>query len=490
MKTNRLPQAFFVIGERLIFLAPQLTTVVLVSRLWGHERFGEYALVLTWARTFQAFTGFGITECLAREIGREPGRSASYFTHGLALVVGLAVVGVACMTSAAWVMRYPSHVTFAILVASGTLLPTGMNAACRGVLVARGKIQYMVGVGVVESAILLSLNVYWILNGAALLPLIVIMVSANVVSALLTIALVHGRVTPIAGPFNFAVLRQLWNSLLPLGISSIIIFPSIRFDIILLSKMATFGEVGLYSAASKITEFLFILTMAFYLPMLPRVTGDLAHRPEPRTDGLRSALAWYFALVIPVGVGIFVLAAPTILFIYGVNFAAAAPLLRIQMATFVAFTVDVALMLVCKAAGFLRADLAFVAASTGLNVSACFLLIPRLGAVGAASAVAVSVLFGLVLRGRLITRLALRLDWITLIRAPLLASVLAAAAALLLAGHLPLPFLAAGYAAAYAVIAMALFAFVNDAVKRTLQQLRVGTSRQPTSTHRGTAPEP
>lgn len=475
MKTNRLPQALFVIGERLIYLVPQLTTIILISRFWGHERFGEYALVLTWARTFQAITGFGITECLAREIGREPGRSSSYFTHGLALLVGLAVVGVACMTSAACAMRYPSHVTLAILVVSATLLPTGVIAACRGVLVARGRIQYMIGVGLVESAILLSLNVYWIVNGAALLPLIAIMVFANMVSALLTLALVHARVTPFAGPFNPALLRQLWRNLLPLGISSIIIFPSIRFDIILLSKMATFGELGFYSAASKIPEFLFIFTMAFYLPMLPRVTGDLAQRPEPRTDGLRSALAWYFAFVIPVGVGILALASPIILFIYGPTFAAAAPLLRIQMVTFVIFAIDVALMLVCKAAGFLRADLAFVAASTALNVSACFLLIPRLGAAGAALAVAASVLLGLILRWRLITRLVLRLEWISLIRAPLFASVLVTAAMLLLGGHLPLPLLAVGFTAAYAAIAIAFFAFVNTAVKRVLHQLRVGT---------------
>ena len=462
----------FVIGERLIYLAPQLTTIVLISRFWGHERFGEYALVLTWARTFQGITSFGITECLAREIGREFGRSSSYLIHGLALVVGLAVVAVTGMTSAAWAMQYPSHVALSVFVASGTLLPTGIVAVCRGVLVARGRIEYMMAISAVESTILLALNVYWIVKGATLLPLIVIMVSANMVSALLTIALVHRRVAPIVGPLNPAVLKQLWTNVLPFGISSLIIFPSIRFDVILLSKMATFGELGLYSAASKLTEFLFIFTMAFYLPMLPRVAGDLSQRPDPRTDRLQSALAWYFALIIPVGVGILALASPIIHFIYGASFAAAAPLLRIQMAMFVVFAVDVALMLVCRAAGFQRVDLAFVAASTALNVIACLLLIPRLGAVGAALAVAVSVLLGLVLRGHLVSRLVLRLGWFTLLRAPLAASVLATAVVLALREYLPLPLLVVAYAVVYAAIAMASFPFVTGVVKRALQQRR------------------
>src|SRR6266540_2014926 len=49
VRTRPLLQASFIIGERLVFLVPQATLFVLVSRHLGREIFGQYTLILTWA---------------------------------------------------------------------------------------------------------------------------------------------------------------------------------------------------------------------------------------------------------------------------------------------------------------------------------------------------------------------------------------------------------------------------------------------------------
>jgi len=474
VKTNPLPQAMFIIGERMIFLVRQVTIFVLVSRFLGREFFGQYTLVLTWMMLFQTFANFGVTECLAKEIGREPQQVSTYFTHGLVLAVAFAVVAMVVMIPVLWAMRYPLDVATAILLAGGTLLPAGVIGACRGVLLAIRKVEYMTAVGLAENCILLSFNVYWVVTGAGLLPIVSTIVAAKVVASGLAFAAVHRFVTPVVSPLRSGVFRHLWNVALPFGIAAQL--PAIRFDIFLLSKMATFAALGLYSAGAKVAELLLMFPLAFYLTMLPRVAGDLAEKPARRTDRLRDALAWYFALVIPIGMGLIGLAEPIIRLIYGDAFIAAVPLLQIQAVAFLFTAFDTMLMMLCRATGFQRADLRLVFVSGATNLGLNLVLIPSLGAAGAALAVALAILTGLILRWRLVGRRIIQLDWHRLVGAPLAASVVLVPALLALTERIPWPVLATGYALVYATIALMAFPFVSEAVKRASRQRGISAS--------------
>lgn len=402
MFATPLLQASFVVGERVVFLIPQVATLLLVSRLWGQERFGEFALVLAWARMFQGLINFGVTECLARDIGQDPDRSSSYFLHGLVLVAGFALGGVAIMVTAAFAMDYAGSVTRALLVASLSLVPAGILGACRGVLLARGRVEYMAGVGGVESAVLLVLNVACILSGYGLVALVTILVGAQTLSALLALSIVHRRVAPIAGPLRRELLVRMFRTVLPFGASTLIAFPAMRFDMLILSKLVSFGELGLYSAASKLFEFLFVLPLAFYMAMLPRTPGALAGSPAERRAGLVRPLGAYFAVLVPLTIGIAILADPVLRLLFGPDFAAAAPVLRLLMLAFLFMIAEVALAMLCKAAGFQRVDLVFTAIVTAGYTLGCFLAIPQLGAAGAAWSLAVAILAGVLLRARFV----------------------------------------------------------------------------------------
>jgi O-antigen/teichoic acid export membrane protein len=464
--TNPFLQALFVIGERLVLLVPQVATFVLISRYAGREMLGQYTLVLTWATLFQTSANFGITECLAREIGREPAQGSVYFTHGAILALGFALTAMAVMAPAVWCMGYDSEITVAILLAAGTLLPAGIVGACRGAVLANRRVELMMAVGLVETAILLPGNAYWIVTGAGLLPIVATIVLAKAAAGCVAFVLVQRRVTPIVWSLQPGIFRQLWKVTVPFGITAQL--PALRFDILLLSRMATFAALGLYSAAAKVAELLLIFPLAFYLTMLPRVSGDLVEKPAPRTERLTAALAWYFAIVVPVGVGMFGLAPAIMGAIYGGAFVGAAPLLRIQLVSFLIVTVDVVLMMLCRATGFLRADLGLVVTTAVANLGLNLLLIPRFGATGAAVAAALSVLTGLVLRWRLVARAIVRLDWSRLIGAPLAVAVLVIAGGLSVTERIPWPLIAVGYVAGYGAIATIAFPFLRTAVRAAL----------------------
>lgn len=472
-RENAFVQAFFVIGERLIFVVPQATTIILLTHSMGSSFFGKYVLVLTWIAVFQAAANFGVSEYLAREIGREPHQGPRYFRHSLVLVAALSSIAMAVMAVAAWAARYPSDVASSILLAIVSLFPASIVATCRGVLLANQKAEYMIGLALVESLILLPLNIYWILTEAGLLPFVFTIVLAKVVTGLLALKLVQRFVTPFTGQWDRTFWGQLWKAVLPFGLSGLVVFPSIRFDIFLLSKMATFETLGLYSAASKLMELLFVLPMAFFMVMLPQTARDFSGLPAQRTERLEHSLKWYFAIVIPVGIGVIGFAEPVIVLIYGNTFTDAALILQIQMLAFLLLTMDVVLAMICKAAGFQRADLGFVLTSAGFNIILNVLLIPGLMAVGSALALVLSSAIGLILRWRFAVRFVVKLRWLAFLKTPVVLAFLLLAICIPLEPWISWPVLAVGYVMGYGALLVTRSKLESNAAEAALRRGRM-----------------
>ena len=108
-------------------------------------------------------------------------------------------------------MHDPLEVRRAILLA---------EASCRGALLVARQIEYMTAIAVVQNLILLPLNVYWLLAGAGLLPIMATFVVAKVVAAGLALAVFHARVSPFACLSTGGLLARLWRVSAPFGIAT------------------------------------------------------------------------------------------------------------------------------------------------------------------------------------------------------------------------------------------------------------------------------
>lgn len=457
VREKAFSQAFFIFGERLTFLVPQAITILLITRFLGSEFFGKYAIVLTWITVFQLIANFGITECLTRELASAPELQTRFLSHGLLFSLLLSIIAMTVMGGAALALHYPGDITQALLLATVTLLPSNIVATCRSALLACRKIEYMMAVAILEALILLPLNVYWILTEAGLFRIIGTIVLARIVAGVAIVGLVHKYVIPITCAPQRLDHRKLWRTLFPFGVASLVTFPSLRFDVFLLSEMSTWETVGLYTAASKVMEILLVLPGAFYIVMLPRATRDLTVMNEQNTDSLQQAIRWYLAITIPLGLGVIIFAKQVLVLIYGAPFAESTLVLQIQMITFLLIAIDAPFALICKATGFQRIDMVFVTLSAGINLTLNVLLIPSLAAVGAGTAVALSILVQLILHWWFIRRSPVQFNWLIAIGLPLVISLLLVAIGTLLASRIPWVILAICYALAYCAIIVSLF---------------------------------
>lgn len=169
-----------------------------------------------------------------------------------------------------------------------------------------------------------------------------------------------------------------------------------RMDILMLGPLSSFLEVGYFGTAFRITylmTFPQVILMQIITPLLAESIASNKERAMWRH--FRIAVLFSLVTVLPVSIGLSVFSGPIVTFIFGQEYAAAAPaltLLAISQA-FAALTIPCAGLLIATGRGGMFGLINLVALFTNIGLN--FMLIPFLGAVGAAlsSMAAVVVMF-------------------------------------------------------------------------------------------------
>lgn len=181
---------------------------------------------------------------------------------------------------------------------------------------------------------------------------------------------------------------RVWMAMaLPLlmGVSSRLIMN--RMDILMLGPLSSFLEVGYFGTAFRITylmTFPQVILMQIITPLLSESIAANRHRAMWRH--FRIAVLFSIITVLPVSAILSLFSEPIVIFIFGHEYAPAAPsltLLAISQA-FAALTIPCAGLLIATGRGGIFGLINLVAVL--INISLNFLLIPPLGATGAALA--------------------------------------------------------------------------------------------------------
>lgn len=186
----------------------------------------------------------------------------------------------------------------------------------------------------------------------------------------------------------FRLLLHSW----PLLLASLAVTIYMKIDMVMLQEMAGPKEVGVYAAATKLSEVWYFLPMVIISSISPSLIK--CHETNPdlylvRIKKLYFLMAWFAVLIaFPVSF----MAKPIIRSLYGIGFIEASPVLAIHMWGSVAVFLGIAssqhlLVKNLQKISFLRTLLGLV-----LNVGLNILMIPTMGAVGASIATVISYL--------------------------------------------------------------------------------------------------
>jgi len=382
-----------------------LVAAMLMARMLGPGRYGEYAYVFALVTIVAIPAQLGLPNLVIRETARakaedDPGRILGVWGWAHRVVALVSLVAVAALLVFALLLP-PAELELSTLIWALPLVPlialgNIRGAALRGLgKVNLGQMPEMV---LRPALFLLALAVVWLLRGRAGLSATGAIqlqgLAALIAFALGSLWLLRHRPDAMRpAPIAAQQHRQWLRASVVLGLVAGLQTFNANADLVMLGLMRDNREVGIYKIASTVGATAAFVLASLNVVVMPRVvallhageTGALQHLV--RRTAQASFAAALASILIVLLLGEFLLG-----LLFGADFRAAYPALLVLMAGHAISAFFGPLTLLLNMASLERETLVGVAIGALTNVLANLLLVPPLGGLGAALATTGSIL--------------------------------------------------------------------------------------------------
>jgi O-antigen/teichoic acid export membrane protein len=373
---------------RFLTKAISFFIVIYTVRYLGEVGYGKYSFAIAFVSFFFIIPYLGIHEVLVREIAKNPKIAGKALGNASIIQFILGIIALALVILSCIFLGYPNETIKIIILASLGLLLSGLSPI--GVIYeVNFRNEYAVFFGVLSRIILLISLLIIIFYDLGLSWIIIASVVADAIHSIVMV-FYSKRFVKLDFNLDTTFCRYLLKEALPIALTSVFITIYFRIDVIMLSMMKGDSEVGIYSAATRLTEALLFLSSTFMVSMFPLMSRYFSDSPKTLPFIYRKSVKYLFILALPIAVGVTFFSDKIILLMYGDQFQNTSNVLKILIwATGILFINDVTnfLLISSNKQKFVTISTAIGAVlNTGLN----FILIPKYSYQGAAFATVIT----------------------------------------------------------------------------------------------------
>lgn len=367
------------------------------------ETLGLYTFALSYTTLFSIGTDIGMASVLVRDGARDPEQLWGLYRRMIRVKALTCVVTYSLLLIAAVAVGYDSMKLLLISIAGIAMLLDSIHltnyAALRALHNTRYEAMGMVG----SQALTLVLGVTALLIHA---PLWVLLLAYGVSSACNVLwstfqLLRHPQVIAlrVAGSDSSLLrggVRALLRVAFPFALAGIFTRVYSSLDAVLLERLAGDAALGLYSAPYKIAFAFQFIPMALVASLYPLLSHAAAHDTAQIPRIFRAAMTYLLAIAIPLFAGTVVVGDALLVALFGMKYAGAGTVLSLMMASLIFAFASFPVGSVLNAMHLQKVQTVIMGIVMVLNAVLNIMLIPHLGAVGAAIAAVVGyvVLFG------------------------------------------------------------------------------------------------
>ncbi|HIQ04141.1 MAG TPA: flippase, partial [Anaerolineae bacterium] len=366
------------------------------ARALGAGSFGVFssAYILT-SLVFRA-AEFGLAVITSREVARDHDLASEYLGNGLVLRFIAGALGVALVWGVGRLLRYDAEGMQVVYMLAAYWMLDTLTRLMLAIFQAYERMGYnaiVVGAG---SGLVVLFSAIAFVSSKTAVGLAQAFLLAGLVQFFLAASIVHTRFAPLSLRFQTAFSRRLLLEAYPLAITSLLSMVYSRVDVLLLTRLQSKTDVGLYNAAYTLLIGMFIIFDAVLGAVFP-LLSQFYHARSPQ---LRRTFIGTFSLMSLVGltlavIGLF-LAKPIIVLAYGASYAPAAKVLKLLLwGGFLIFANNTC-MVTLNAIDRQQVVTRVVAIAAPLNVLINLALIPHYSFMGAGVATVVTEGFVLV----------------------------------------------------------------------------------------------
>lgn len=370
-----------------------LVTAGILSRHLGVDRFGKFHYLFAFYYFFLALNDFGINTVVVREISKNKHRSGEILGSIFLFKLALSLFSLLAAWTVVLRMGFEGDLRRGLLI-YGFILPL-MALQLPAVVyqvhlkLARLSVLSLINKGI---AFIFILTAVWF--GFGITGLAIALILSETFYSLLLFRDARSLIEPV-WKWNSRVLRAILCSGIPIGLTGLLVAVINRSSFILLERLSDLHQLGLFSAAVKVTSLAEALPLMLMGTLYPLMTYYAVEDPARLRALYRKGLLLLTLLGIALAALVSLLSPQIVRVVFGRSYIPAFPILTtlIWATAFIYPALCGGNLLISL--GRERVSLVIILIAAILNVSLNLRMIPLWGALGAARAMTVT--YGVVL---------------------------------------------------------------------------------------------
>ena len=274
--------------EQILRMVAGLFVGIWVARYLGPSKFGTYSYILAFVSIFSGIAKLGLDNIIIRDLVSHPEEHNIY----LGTAFWLKIFGATLMLIAIGVVLEiinNEHLTnmYIFIIACGIIFQS--FEVIDFYFQSKVQSKFVSLCKILQLALSSILKIYFVITGAELIWFVLIALIDQVTIAFsLYSAFRYQKVGSFYCKFNFLVAKKLLSDSWPFIFSSIAMAIYMRIDQVMIKMMLNDHEVGIYSAASKISEMWYFIPVIISSSLAPAII--FAKKTDERLYQLRLSM--------------------------------------------------------------------------------------------------------------------------------------------------------------------------------------------------------
>ena len=385
---------FLFSGNAIAALISFVITVY-IARTLSISDFGSYITVISFVSLFGIFTDFGINTVIIREGAKKPEDTSTLISGTMGVKFLMSFVTMVAVILIALLTPYPYEIKVLISLMSVTLIMGGIGSLFSAVFCIYQDMQYIAVVQIAERITFATLAFIFVVAGLGVPGVILAIVIAAFASLALNFAnsrRIHYYKLNLRPIFNRAILTPaVW-----FGLAGVLGLIWQQIGTIMISLLSNLTQVGLYTPAINyigIGDMAVVALTGAFFPIICRATHE-----GKITKKVYSKYVGYFALAGLAAIAVtYAIGDQVTIFVFGPKFAASTAFINVLIIGYAINLLTIPTSLLLDATDNQKVHVLNASYMSAVNISLNWILIPTIGALGAAYSTTVAQSLGAVL---------------------------------------------------------------------------------------------
>lgn len=319
------------VGGRLL----RSVIIIYSARVLGASEWGVFSYAVSLVAFITVFTDFGINSILVREtakareddIGQHKILSTSFILKSGLLTLGvLAVLVIAPLVSA--INIKPILAIVVLILIFDSLREFGFS-----LIRAFEKMELEAGLYLLTNLAIVIFGLIFLAISKTVRSFTFSYALGTAAGMLATFVALRKKLKGLLSGFSVKYLKSIIASAWPFAVSSLLAVLMLNTDIIIIGLLKGAEDVGLYSAAQRIVQLLYILPSILNTSLLPTFSRLASKDNAKMRRVLEAAVTFVFLVAIPIAIGGFILGKNIISFVFGNGYVQASLAFQILILT-------------------------------------------------------------------------------------------------------------------------------------------------------------